>query len=76
MDSIIQFAEKILKMKNVAMALASLRAMEKVLRERAFIDPAYYTELNNLVFRMRMLLAPLEKERARVEYETGFQLKK
>jgi hypothetical protein len=76
MDSIIQFAEKILKMRNVSMALASIKAMERIIRDRAFVDPAYYIELNNLLFRMRMLLAPLEKERARVEFETGFQLKK
>jgi hypothetical protein len=76
MDNIIQYANKILATKNIRMAIATVRALQDIIKEHATNDPVYYTELNNLAFRIRMLLQPLDKESKRLEYETGLRLHK
>jgi hypothetical protein len=73
MENIIQYAQRILKQRNVRMALATLKAMEQVIKDHASLDPSYYVELNNLMFRIRTLLEPLERERIKNRFAESYQ---
>ena len=65
MDSVIQYANRVLQTRNIRMALATLRALQNIIKGHAASDPQYYTELNNLSFRIKMLLEPLNQQAER-----------